>query len=45
MAYKNKKFVDHLDYNNSIKAYLATQIELDRALELLIQKLDEKGIS
>lgn len=44
MAYKNKKFVDHLDYNNSIKAYIATQIELDRALELLIQKLDEKGI-
>ena len=43
MAKKNKHFVDNLDYNENVKAYLATQIELDRALELLLKKLDESG--
>lgn len=42
-ARKNKKYVNHLDYNEHIKAYLATQIELDRALESLMKKLDEAG--
>ena len=43
MAIKNKSYVDNLPYNDSIKAYLATQIELDKAIELLIQKLEESG--
>ena len=43
MAVKNREYVDNLDYNDNVKAYLATQIELDRALELLINKLDEAG--
>ena len=34
----------NLPYSTEMKAYLATQIELDKALELLIQKLEEKGI-
>lgn len=43
MAAKNKEYVDNLNYNENIKAYLATQIELDRAMEILLNKLDEAG--
>lgn len=43
MATKNKKYVMDLPYSEPIQAYLGTQIELDRAIELLIQKLDEAG--
>lgn len=43
IAKKNKDYVKHLDYNENVKAYLATQIELDRALEILIEKLEESG--
>ena len=41
IANKNKELVDHLDYPEEIKGYIATQIELDRALELLMNKLEE----
>ena len=44
MAYKNRKLVADMPYSNAIKAYMATQIELDKALESLISKLDAKGI-
>lgn len=44
MASKNKKLVSHLDKSELAKGYLATQKELDKALEYLINKLDEKGI-
>lgn len=40
MAKKNKSLVENLSYNENVQAYLATQIELDRALELLISKLE-----
>ena len=43
MASKNRKYVYNLKLNTSAKAYLATQIELDRALEYLIKKLEEAG--
>lgn len=43
MAKKNKKYVEYLDYNENVQAYLATQIELDRAMELLLKKLEESG--
>ena len=43
MARKNKQYVDGLNYNENVKAYLATQIELDRAMELLLTKLEETG--
>ena len=43
IANKNKEIVDKLPYNIELKAYLATQIELDRALESLIDKLKEKN--
>lgn len=43
MSTKNRDLVKDLDYSSAVKAYIACQIELDRALELLIQKLDEAG--
>jgi len=43
MAYKNMSLVDYLNMSEEAKAYLATQIELDRALEKLINELDKKG--
>ena len=39
IATKNKSLVKHLKYSEKVRGYLATQIELDRALELLINKL------
>ncbi len=42
MATKNRTYVKDLPYSEAIKAYLATQIELDRALEVLINELEEK---
>ena len=44
IALKNIDLVRDLPYSNNVKAYLATQIELDRALEALIDGLDESGI-
>ena len=43
MAAKNRYLVDGLDYPEEVKGYLATQIELDRSLETLMNKLDEAG--
>lgn len=43
MSSKNRKYVNNLNLSTSAKAYLATQIELDRALEYLVKKLEEAG--
>lgn len=43
ISYKNKDLVSNLPYSEHVKAYLAANIELDRAIESLINKLDEKG--
>ena len=43
IAKKNKDLVDKLDYPEEVKGYLATQIELDRALEYLINELKNNG--
>lgn len=43
IAKKNKSLVADLPYSDAVKAYLATQIEFDRAIEKLIQKLEEAG--
>ena len=42
-ARKNKSAVKGLNYNEHVKAYLATQIELDKALESLMKKLEDAG--
>ena len=43
-ALRYKELVKDLPYSNSIKAYLASQIELDRALETLIKNLEEANV-
>ncbi len=43
MVEKNWKYVESLDYSEKAKGYLAAQIELDRAVELLIKRLEEVG--
>ena len=43
MAYRNKSKVKDLKYSTVVKAYLATQIELDKSIEKLLQVLEEKG--
>ena len=45
MSSKHKSKVANLPYNEEMKAYLACNIELDLAMEYLIQKLEEKGIA
>lgn len=43
ISYKNKDLVKDLPYTDHVKAYLAANIELDHAIESLINKLKEKG--
>ncbi len=43
ISLKNRDLVADLNYTENAKAYIASQIELDRALELLIQRLEESG--
>ena len=43
MASKNKKYVKDLNLSTAAKAYVATQIELDRALEYVVKTLEENN--
>ena len=43
IAKKNKSLVEDLDYPEEVKGYIATQIELDRAVEVLMNRLEEVG--
>ena len=45
IAWKNRQFVEGLGMSDQAKAYIATQIELDRALEHLLRELEEAGIA
>ncbi len=45
MARKNKEYVEDLPYSEQAQAYLATQIELDKALEHLLAQLEKEGIA
>ncbi len=45
MALKNRDVVAHLPYSTQARAYLATQVELDRAMEYLLDQLEEQGIA
>lgn len=42
MAAKNRKIVENTDYSTAIKAYIASQKELDSMLEELIKKLEKE---
>ena len=41
----NKEAVDHLPYSDTVKAYLACNLELEYAMQDLIQMLDEAGLT
>ena len=43
MAAKNRNAVSDLDLPDEVKGYVATQVELDNALKVLMDKLDEAG--
>lgn len=43
IAKKNQELVNSMNASNAIKAYMATQIEFDRALEYLISELKKAG--
>ena len=45
IAAKNRSLVEDLPYSTHAKAYLACNIELDKAMEKLIQELEKKGIA
>lgn len=44
IAYRNRELVQDMDMSDACKAYMAGEIELDRALELLLARLDEAGV-
>ena len=44
MAAKNKALVADLPYSSNVRAYLATQLELEHSMELLLQRLEEAGV-
>lgn len=45
MSFKNRELVKDLPYSSDARAYIACQIELDRALEELIKRLEEAGVA
>lgn len=45
IAYKNKDLVEDLPFDEGAQAYMATQIEFDKAMEHLLQGLREKGMA
>ena len=44
IACKNQALTEHLPYSEAVRAYLACQIELDRALALLLERLEEADV-
>ena len=43
VAYNNRSYVEDLPYSTGVRAFLATQMEFDRALAYLIDALDAAG--
>lgn len=43
MSYKNKNLVKDLQYTSNVKAYIAANIEFDRAMSKLISSLESAG--
>jgi len=44
IAGKNKALVSDLPYSDPVRAYIATQLELDMSMELLLERLEEAGV-
>ena len=45
MSSKNRGLVAHLDCSDTLKAYYACNIELDRAMEKLLEELNKAGVA
>ena len=45
MAALNREYVEHLPYSTANKAYIACNMELDKALEYMMKRLNEAGIA
>lgn len=45
MSVKNQKLVENLNMSETAKAYIACNIELDKAMELLLSKLEKAGVA
>ncbi|MBE6573020.1 MAG: hypothetical protein E7652_01350 [Ruminococcaceae bacterium] len=45
MSAKNREDVEHLDYSEEVKAYIACNLELEYALSYLMDRLEEAGIA
>ena len=43
MAYRNRKAVANLPYSDAVKAYMATHIELEKAMKELLSRLEASG--
>ncbi len=43
MAEQNKDLVEGLDYSETVKAYIAANLELEKAMTTLVNKLEEAG--
>ena len=44
IAAKNKELVADLPYSSNVRAYIATQLELEYSMGLLLQRLEEAGV-
>lgn len=44
MTVKNKKFVDDLPYSSRVKAYISCQLELEFALEYMLDEFEKAGV-
>ena len=45
MSAKNRSLVEKLPYSKSAKAYIACQLELEKAMTVLLDKLEKEGIA
>lgn len=45
MSIKNKSEVEHLVTTEPVKAYIACQLELEKAMEYLLRRLEQEGIA
>ena len=43
MSYKNKSAVEHLDCSEQMKAYIACNLELEKAMAYLLEELEKAG--
>ena len=44
IASKNKELVADLPYSTNVRAYIATQLELEMSMTLLLERLEEAGV-